>query len=302
MMLSFSLLLFVFVCRSMVIVESFPTGSGSCIGNEPAVSGSHIESDSKNVTNGTLIDYNYILYLNGYELQPGYDYMTYFEINETYTLEIMSNTANMTGCFIRLEIEESGNNNTSPKDIMVVESLNNTIISSMCDDYNDAYGLTHFNNDEKTICSGSFIVNTPSIINIDITIVIENDDDESIYAYNRYITTSSLSLPPQETISPSDITSDLLTIDINSDSPATNTTPSVPSPSIASLIASDVPSDMSSDIMTSIPTSAPTPTLGADSSTTARSNSNILVTTDNNLWKMISSCTAIIIAMTIMIV
>lgn len=64
MMANQLLFVFVLICLINMVIESYPGGTGSCIGGIAAVGGIHLEAGAKTITNTSLEEQNVALLLN----------------------------------------------------------------------------------------------------------------------------------------------------------------------------------------------------------------------------------------------
>jgi hypothetical protein len=247
---------------SLLVIEravAFGSGSGGCQTGMAAVGGLHLDdSNGRTVTSGVLRDYGVNVSMNDALLDPLYA-ETRLEINATYTIKVTAPEGKMEGCLIRFEAQTS-------KDIFIFEPVENVVEATACADFPNAIGLTHFNDEYKTVCSADIVITETEPILIEVTIVLSNDrDGPSVFAYNSFSTETFVTVNPEGTepsVSPvtadspvvAPITADSPAVSpVTADSPVAPTddstlNPSVVGSGVSSDIASDTASDSSSDL------------------------------------------------------
>jgi hypothetical protein len=199
------------------VVESRPTGAGSCVGGKAAVGGFHLDYGPKsNYTNrmgagGTLEDAKINFKVSFTQLDPN--------TNETFDSfapliwELESPQIPFQGILVRV---------LAPEDI-VFENIGNEDLLKEADACNSSnvtgnvVGVTHRNTTAKSYSSGTMVFAGAGLVTIDVTVVFRNDENYSIYAYSNYtieIASSeepsdvpsavpSILLPPEKTLKPS---------------------------------------------------------------------------------------------------
>jgi hypothetical protein len=137
-----------------------------------------------------LSDFGVSVSLNGQTVDPSKTTAVSLEIYETYTVEITAPaTAEMKGCFVRFGAQTS-------KDVLLVQPGENVAIASACDGITNAVGLSHFDDQIKTICSGDIVVLAKEAILIEVTIVVSNSLlGPSIFAYDSFSTEAVEAVP-----------------------------------------------------------------------------------------------------------
>ena len=174
---------------------SFSTGAGDCKGGEPAVGGNHTNR-AVEIRQTTLRDNGILVFIDGAPLDP----QVSLETKTEYQISVDSGIfGNLRGILMRMEASRSGTT-------ILTDPLQNTQYASACNSYPGAVGLTHSNNTVKKVFSGTFVVNSPDTVQLDITVVSRNDDQLSLFHYDGFnmtfedsnATTSVPAPPPTE--------------------------------------------------------------------------------------------------------
>jgi hypothetical protein len=156
------------------VAGSYPTGAGGCEGGVPAVGGSHLTNP---VTNGSLADGGYTLTLNGENVTDG---SIVIAQNVQYTLAV-EGAADYLGILYRLapdgsEVDTSG--------YLLPSDSSSTQAAPVCQA--PVQGVTHTSAISKNKVEALLEVDALASFVLDITVVGENDSDNSEYYYSQY--------------------------------------------------------------------------------------------------------------------
>lgn len=163
---------------SLIKVSSaFPTGAGGCNGGGAAVGGSHLDG-SKTIESGTLTDGDYQVLIDGVLLEEGGSDVT-ISVGQDAVITVESGATPFRGILIRVEADS-----VDAADVAALEPGDNLQLAGACEA--PVVGATHTINDEKTSASAILRFDEVTDFSLDITIVLENDDAESVFFYKGF--------------------------------------------------------------------------------------------------------------------
>jgi PDZ domain len=180
-------------------VHAYPTGAGSCPSGIAAVNGTHLNiENNKVILGGRLVDHDIIVTIDNDNdsdttiLVPYNRTTTTATLNPSlyvktpYTISVSSTQSTYTGVLIRMEVPFTG---SSFSNNVTLLPLTNTQVSFPClllD--SNIMGITHFNNTFKQVHSGIMEVDqTIENVILDITVVMVNNANVSVYGYDRFL-------------------------------------------------------------------------------------------------------------------
>jgi hypothetical protein len=176
-MYCFTYLLALLLLGSSPFVESYPSGAGGCDGNGPAVGGDHLENP---VTTGTLADGGLTLVMNGETITEG---PITVSLQTLYTF-VIEGTADYAGILFRLAPDGSMVDDTTGYLQPAPDQDQTQAAENVC--ANPVQGVTHTSADLKNDLAAIMEVDVAASYVLDITVVVENDSDNSEYYHSQY--------------------------------------------------------------------------------------------------------------------
>ena len=184
------------VMMMVVVVQAYPSGAGSCPGNEPAVGGSHANSSSnsssgsssKVIQSSSLLDNDFLVTINDTIVTTATALNPTFHINTPYTISVYNNRFMYRGILIRVELPTTTSTSNTTTEIggyLSPSTNTQSSFSCMSTQPSNVMGITHVNSTFKSIHSGILEIQQPANITLDITVVGVNNDTISLYAYDR---------------------------------------------------------------------------------------------------------------------
>ena len=165
-----SVVLLCFVKR----VQGFSGGAGSCEGGEAAVGGLHLTRPE--TIQAEFADRGIQVSIGGNRVVPGQSLGLI--ASDSLEVEITATTNQFRGALIRLEADDGQS---------VLGGLTpgtNAAVAMTCQA--PVVGITHFDNDLKSVFSGTLMVDALGAATLDITVVEINSAESSIYMYGGY--------------------------------------------------------------------------------------------------------------------
>jgi hypothetical protein len=162
-------------------VTAFPNGAGSCPPDKAAVGGIHLEASS--VTTGSLRDNRLIIEINGRELSTNSTLTLKSGVDHNWIL-VSNSGAGFRGFLIRLDARTRGVDTT-----VALSSANGNVQEAFtaCIEVEGVGGLTHTDNALKTSVVGTLRLDEEaSDLQLDVTVVMENRNGNSVYYYSAY--------------------------------------------------------------------------------------------------------------------
>ncbi|GKY90714.1 hypothetical protein MPSEU_000044800 [Mayamaea pseudoterrestris] len=156
---------------------AFPTGAGGCSGGGAAVQGEHLDG-SKDLTSGSLEEAGFQVLLDGTQLSESDDFVIEVGKDAVLTLVATGGTP-FKGVLMRVEASD-----VDVQDTAALTPSDNVQNAGVC--AAPVGGVTHFNNDEKTSASATLRFDTATDVTLDVTVVVANDDSESIFYYQGF--------------------------------------------------------------------------------------------------------------------
>ncbi len=170
--------------------SAYSYGCGGCDGGQPAIGPPHLIGDSltdiTNVTNGTLAQGNLVVLLDGVALTPGV--AAAFSTTQAHNLTL-SGTGGYKGLLFRLGVDSPTALTSAPTDFSL--SLCGFCLAEQVS------GVTHTSNSVKTQSTAILSYATPTKnIPLDVTVVIQNSLQISIFYYTGFILNAVSSAAP----------------------------------------------------------------------------------------------------------
>lgn len=171
-------LLFILVATLPRGSVSFPNGAGGCAGGEAAVDDFHLQGGmGKTIETGSLENNGFEVSIDGNVLDPNEPYI--FTIGVDHVL-LVEGRDRFLGILVRLEAEDDGVDTIGALD----ENSNNLQEADAC--IRAVVGITHTNNNRKRDAEIILRLDETTAATLDITLVLANNVDESIYYYSGY--------------------------------------------------------------------------------------------------------------------
>jgi len=186
-------------------LKAFPTGAGSCPGNQAAVAGSHLDGAST-IVNGTLEDGKVQFYLDNDRLRPGRVYVVWVGEDTELLIRASYGGKGIKGFLARLGYKQASSSASDTKITSnydftaslrpIPEDVNNPfadpeatavkVEEAFCS-LGNAGGITHKDNTPKYILKGILQIDEAlDDLILDVTVVMENTGDTSEYYYSQY--------------------------------------------------------------------------------------------------------------------
>jgi hypothetical protein len=168
---------------------SFPSQAGGCDGGKAAVGESHL-SNANGFQELSLSDAGIKVFIGTNEIQEGSRFGVLAGTPYPISVE-----GQFKGVLIRLEAELSQLNMTAD-----LTPGTNAQVASVCEA--PVVGITHVDNSIKSEFSGTLLVEEPVAAVVDITVVLQNNETGSIFAYGGFNLLFVDSAPTTPTLAP----------------------------------------------------------------------------------------------------
>ena len=184
--------MYAILLSSLSTVQAFPIGAGDCPEGRAAVGSVHLSADT--VTKGSLEDRGLRVIINGQMLDPNTPITLQAGVEHTWmvsdgTAQSRANSEGFRGFLLRLggggvragEAEIDTTVALSSANDIVKEAFAACVLSQ------GVGGMTHVDNSLKTAVSGILRLEETAIdLRLDVTIVVENRNSNSVYYYSSY--------------------------------------------------------------------------------------------------------------------
>jgi hypothetical protein len=218
--------------------SAFPSGAGGCGGGSAAVRGSHLQSGFET---GSLGDGGFQVILDGDTLSPG-DQVS-FTVGEDHVLTV---SGSFLGILVRLAAADGVDTSAA-----LSEDSNLLQDASACSA--PVVGITHNSRVGKNGAEVILRLDEPSLVTLDITVVLGNGGGESIFYYSGFALAAVDASTSAPSVSPPVSTTDPTPVPTLAPTPVPTALPSS-SPVSATGVPSWSPSELPS-LLTSAPSS-----------------------------------------------
>jgi hypothetical protein len=168
-------------------VSAFPSGAGGCMKGKAAVGGPHLSS-MRNITMGSLEQGKFEVTVDGKKLKPNMTLSIHADKEYDIVVSVRGRSkAMMKGILIRVETPAMASLETDSlllQPASACAAVNNTAV----------HGITHNSPVPKKNAMATLMVmnnNQTNIVYLDVTVVVANMGDSSIFYYSGYTLTSS---------------------------------------------------------------------------------------------------------------
>lgn len=157
---------------------AYPSGAGGCDGpGYPAVGAEHLTTydGTRPVTTGELADGDLQLRIDNVSVTAGMK----LDINTDLTIQLSASAGAFRGVLFRLEPQTG---DVDPGLSILPETA--TKRAPFC--VGSAVGTTHISSADKTLATSTIRADTAGTVDLDVTVAMVNDDQESVYYYSGY--------------------------------------------------------------------------------------------------------------------
>jgi hypothetical protein len=175
-------LLLLLLLLQATAVSAFPTGAGQCPADMAAVSGAHLRDGA---ITGSLADGGVTFTIGDTVMAPGDRFETSPLEEFNVTLLAASDNMPIRGFLVRLECSTDLTGAITSEDPLVQEA------AACAQDDNFVVGLTHNSNVDKQEIAMTIVLDTPTTVTVDVTVVMMNGDNGSMYYYDKFIYSAS---------------------------------------------------------------------------------------------------------------
>ncbi|KAG7370498.1 Reeler domain containing protein [Nitzschia inconspicua] len=163
------------VLTDLPFVSASPTGAGGCAGGTAAVGGGHLRDGA---ITGSLSDGGITLRIGGIALTG--DSTVDITAMEDISITASASDMPMKGILVRLEAGDTDLTGTLSVDDDALLQDANVCASPVA-------GITHTSNVDKTEVAMTMMVPEEMMVTVDVTVVMQNNGDGSIYYYDQFL-------------------------------------------------------------------------------------------------------------------